>query len=145
MLSRRRRASSGDRTGVLPFFTTWRGTAYGSGRIDTHDLTDDEPVEEMTDRGQARLDRWRRVVLDELLYISGDMNRLHRGDRRHARERAPGQKFLACLRVGSSGVRVANVGREELEEAHAICSWLSPNAIAIRVASRLQRCSSFRL
>jgi hypothetical protein len=37
------------------------------------------------------------VVLGELLYISGDMNRLYRGDRRHARERAPGQKFFRSL------------------------------------------------
>jgi hypothetical protein len=40
-------------------------------------------------------------------------------DRRHAHTRAPGQKFIGSAGVRPARVRVADVGREEFEEAHA--------------------------
>jgi hypothetical protein len=49
----------------------------------------------------------------------GDVHRLHGGDRRHAGARAPGQEFIGRAGVGAARVRVADVGREEFEEAHA--------------------------
>jgi hypothetical protein len=58
MLSSSRCASSGGKTGVLPFFTSWCGTAYGRSRIDWRHLADDKPIEKVTDRGKPRLDRW---------------------------------------------------------------------------------------
>jgi hypothetical protein len=74
----------------------------------------------------------------ELLYISGDMNWLHRGDRRHVRKRAPGQKFLARFCGDAPGVRIADVGGEKLEEAHArLVAGGSPQANRCsRMASR---------
>jgi hypothetical protein len=46
------------------------------------------------------------------------MHRLDGGDRRYADARTPGQEFLRGSVVGPARVRVADVGREEFEEAH---------------------------
>ena len=48
-----------------------------------------------------------------------DMHRLDGGDRRHAGARAPGQEFIRGAGIGPARVRVADVGGEEFEEAHA--------------------------
>ena len=47
------------------------------------------------------------------------MHRLDGGDRRHAGIGAPGQEFLRGAGIGAARVRVADVGREEFEKAHA--------------------------
>ncbi len=47
------------------------------------------------------------------------MHRLHGADRRHAGGRAPHQKFIGGAGIGPARVRVADVGREKFEEAHA--------------------------
>jgi len=44
---------------------------------------------------------------------------LHSGYRRHAGIGAPGKEFIGGAGVGSPCVRVADVRREEFEEAHA--------------------------
>jgi len=72
----------------------------------------------MTDRGKPLLDARRRELACAGLDPGGDMDRLDGGDRRHANACAPGQEFVRGAGIGASRVRVADVGREELEEAH---------------------------
>jgi hypothetical protein len=94
------------------------GPAYRSGRVDRHDLAGDEPVEQVTDRGEPLLHTRRRELARASLDPGGDVHRLDGGDRRHASARAPGQKFVRGARVGPPRVRVADVGGEEFKEAH---------------------------
>jgi hypothetical protein len=49
----------------------------------------------------------------------GDVHRLDASDRPHTGARAPGQKFIRGASIGAARVRVADVGREKLEEAPA--------------------------
>jgi hypothetical protein len=49
----------------------------------------------------------------------GDTHRLDGGDRRHTGIGAPGQKLTGGAGIGAARVRVADVGHEEFEEAHA--------------------------
>jgi hypothetical protein len=95
------------------------GPAHRAGRVDRHDLAGDEPVEQVTDRGEPLLDAWRGQLAGRGFDPGGDMHRLHGGDRRHADLGAPGQEFLRGAGIGPARVRVADVGREEFEEADA--------------------------
>jgi hypothetical protein len=54
-----------------------------------------------------------------LLDVGRDVHRLHGGDRWHAGVLAPGQEFRHAARVAAPRVWVADVGREEFDEAHA--------------------------
>ena len=47
------------------------------------------------------------------------MHRLNGADRRHPCARAPGQEFIGGAGIGAARVRVADIGGEEFEEAHA--------------------------
>jgi hypothetical protein len=84
-----------------------------------HDLAGDEPVEQVTNRGEPLLDTRCRELARAGLDPGGDVHRQHGGDRRHADAPAPGQEFFRGAGVGPARVRVADVGREEFEEAHA--------------------------
>ena len=94
------------------------GPAHRCGRVDRHDLAGDEPIEQMADRGEPLLDARRGELARAGLDPGGDVHRLDGGDRRHAGARAPGQEFLGGAGIGPARVRVADVGREEFEEAH---------------------------
>ena len=73
----------------------------------------------MADRGEALLDGRRRPLAAELLDVGGDMQRLHVGDRRDAGALAPDQKFPRGDRVGAARVPVADLSREEFQEARS--------------------------
>jgi hypothetical protein len=93
------------------------GPAHRTRRVDRHDLAGNEPVEQMPDRGEPLLDARRRELARPSLDPGGDMHRLHGLDRRHAGSDAPGQEFLSGAAICPARVWVADVGREEFEEA----------------------------
>jgi len=119
MLSSSARASAGSSTGVCPEVTTLARPAHRACRVDRHDLAGDEPIKEMTDRSKPLLDARGRELACRSFDPCCDVHRLHAGDRRHPRARAPRQKFIGRAGVGAARVRVADVGGEEFEEAHA--------------------------
>jgi hypothetical protein len=92
--------------------------AHRAGPVDRHHMAGDEPVEQMTDRGEPLLHARRRELARRGLDPGGDVHRLHRGDRRHFGIRAPGEKFFRRAGISPARVRVADVRREEFEEAH---------------------------
>jgi hypothetical protein len=71
----------------------------------------------MTDRGEPLLGSRCRSLPRELLDVAGNVHGLHGRDRRHAVRLAPGQKLPHRLRIGATGVAVADVGGEELKKA----------------------------
>ena len=73
----------------------------------------------MTDRGEPLLDARRRELACRGLDPGGDVHRLDGADRQHPGARALGQEFIGGAGVRAPRVRVADVGREEFEEAHA--------------------------
>jgi len=93
--------------------------AHRSGRVDWHDLAGDEPIEQMPDRGEPLFDARRGQFARGRLDPRRDVHRLDGGDRRHAGARAPAEKFIGGAGIGPARVRVADVGGEEFEEAHA--------------------------
>ena len=119
MLSSSARASAGSSTGVCPDVTTWRGP-----RTEPAGLTGTIwPV-------TSQSNRW-RIAASRCLTLGAASSRVPASiqvatctgctarDRRHAGARAPGQKFLRGAGIGPARVRVADVGGEEFEEAHA--------------------------
>jgi hypothetical protein len=88
------------------------GPAHRRGRVDRHDLAGDQPVEQVTDRGQPLLDARRRELARAGFNPGGDVRRLDGADRRHADARAPGQEFIGGAGIGATRVRVADVGCE---------------------------------
>ena len=83
MLSMSARASFGSITGVLPTFTDMRRAAHRSGRVRRNDLTRHQPIEQMAQRRELRLDGRGRVLLLLHLDPGGDVKRLHGLDRSH--------------------------------------------------------------
>ena len=119
MLSSSARASAGSSTGVCPHVTTCRGP-----RTDAAGLTGTTwPVTSQSNRWRIAASRCLTVGAASSrvagLDPGRDVHRLDGGDRRHAGARAPGQKFLRGAGIGPARVRVADVGGEEFEEAHA--------------------------
>jgi hypothetical protein len=110
MLSSNARASAGSSTGVCPDVTTCRGPRHRRRRVDWHHLAGDEPVEQVTAR--------RRELARPGLNPRRNVHRLDGADRRHASARAPRQEFIGSAGIGPTRVRVADIGREEFEEAH---------------------------
>jgi ribosomal protein S18 acetylase RimI-like enzyme len=78
----------------------------------------DQPIEQMADRGEPLLDARRGELTRAGLDPGRDMHRLHGRNRRHARIRAPAEKFLRGAGIGPARVRVADVCGEEFEETH---------------------------
>jgi hypothetical protein len=95
------------------------GPSYRAGGIDWHHLAGHQPVEQMADRGKPLLDSRRHELARCPLDPGGDVHRLDGRDRRHADARAPAEKFFCSSSIGPARVRVADVGRQEFEEAHA--------------------------
>jgi hypothetical protein len=77
-----------------------------------------EPIKKVTDRGEPLLDARRRKFARRRFDPRRDMHRLSGHERRHAGACAPAQEFLGSPMVGPARVRVADIGREEFEEAH---------------------------
>ena len=71
----------------------------------------------MAQRRQAQLGGRGRMLARLLLDPGRDVKRLHGGDRWHPLLVAPGQKLRHGAAVGPARVRVADVGREEFQEA----------------------------
>jgi hypothetical protein len=91
-------------------------TPNGRCRVGGHDLTDDEPVEQHPHRRELLLDRGRRDLVLQLLYICGDVMGADRR-RRQAAVIAPGEEPVAGPGIRSAGVRVADVGSEKFDVA----------------------------
>ena len=117
MLSSKRARLRRIEHGRLAALHAVRRPAHGRGRIHRDDLARHQPVEQMTDRGEALLDGRRGSFAAKLLDVGRDVQRLHVGDRGDAGALAPGQKFPRRLGVGAARVLVADVGGEEFEEA----------------------------
>src|SRR5437763_7303464 len=62
MLSSSARASAGSSTGVLPRRHDVAGPEHRAGWVDRHDLVGDQPIEQMTDRGEPLLDTRYRAI-----------------------------------------------------------------------------------
>src|SRR5438045_377489 len=95
------------------------GPAHRRGRGHRNDLAGYQPVEQMTDRSEPWLDARRGELARASLDPGGDVHRLDGADRRHAGVGAPSEEFIGSAGIGATRVRVADVGREEFEEAHA--------------------------
>ena len=117
MLSSKRARLCRIEHGRLAALHAVRRPAHGSGRIHRHDLARHQPVEQVTDRGEALFDGRRGSLTAELLDVGRDMQRPHVDDRGDAGALAPGQKFPRRLRIGAARILVADVGGEEFEEA----------------------------
>jgi len=118
MLSSSARASAGSSTGVYSDVTTCRGPRTEPAGLTGTTWPGHQPVKQMADRGEPLLDARHGELARRRLDPSGDVHRLHGGDRRQAGARAPGQEFVGGPVIGPPRVWVADVGREEFEEAH---------------------------
>jgi hypothetical protein len=92
-------------------------TADRAGRIDRHDLADDEPIHEDADRGKVLLDRGLAEGGLEALDIGGDDDRPDLLEVGNAAFLAPAEEGDGVTVVGAAGVLIADVGGEELGEA----------------------------
>jgi hypothetical protein len=68
--------------------------AHRCSGVDRHDLAGNEPVEQMTDRGNPLLHAWRREFARHSPDPGRDVYQLHGADRGHAGARAPSQEFI---------------------------------------------------
>ena len=92
-------------------------SAHGAGGVGRNDLPDHQPVEEHADPGQTELDRGRRNPELQVFDAGGDVNRLDLAQMVDAMRVAPGGEAGRGLRVGLAGVRVPDMGGEELDDA----------------------------
>jgi len=90
--------------------------AHRRGRIVGQHVADDQPIEQHPHRGELLLHVWRRMGLLARLYICADINRPDRAERAPPCF-APGEELAAGAGVGAAGIRVANVGGEEVDIA----------------------------
>jgi hypothetical protein len=101
----------------LPAFHDILRSPDRTGRIHRHDLAGDQPIEEHADRGQVPLDR--RGHARMLLNAGGDHNRCNRSEVSNPSLLRPGEKGSSGPHIGHTGVLIANVRREKLQEASA--------------------------
>jgi hypothetical protein len=89
-------------------------TADRRGRIRRHHLAGDQPVEQHPDRGQLLLDRRRRNLDLQLLYISSNVVR---PDRRRYQTAifTSREKLIARPGIGTASIWVADVGGKEFD------------------------------
>jgi len=90
------------------------GLAAGGGR---HDLADDQPIEHHAHGRELLLDRRRRDLGLQLLYIGGDIMGPDRGGHQAAAVLAPAKEPVAGPSVCPARVRVADVRGEEFDVA----------------------------
>jgi hypothetical protein len=116
MLSRSVRHSLPSRTGVLPVFTTCFGPRTAAAGFSGTIWPVIKPVEQHPHGGELLLHVRCRMRLLAGFNVAGHVD----GADRHQCEAAliaPGEKLLARTRIGSSRVRVADVGGEEFQIA----------------------------
>ena len=94
------------------------GAAHRGGGIYGQDLADHQPVEQHAHGGQPLLDGRRRKSAPEALDPGGDVHRLDVKQTK-AGLVAPVEEFAGGAVIGFAGVRVADVGGEEFDEAAA--------------------------
>ena len=90
--------------------------AHGGGGIERHDLAGDQPVEQHAHRGELLLHARRPVFLLQLVHPGCHVERPDRRERQAA-PLAPGEEPRAGAGIGTTGVRVVDVGGEELDIA----------------------------
>ena len=121
------RGARGDRIKqIAGFFSCQRGRlallermlrpAHGAGRVGGDNLAHHKPVEEHADRGQLEFDRRSRQAALQLLDIGGDMEWLDVAEMGDADGVRPSGEAADGGGVGLAGVRVPDVGGEELED-----------------------------
>jgi hypothetical protein len=95
------------------------GPAHRAGRVDRRNLISDEPLEQMTNRGQPLLDTGccELGVPDSLRVAT--CSAAQRRSTAPPGLGAPGQKFLRGAGMSAARARVADVRREEFGEAYA--------------------------
>ena len=91
------------------------GAAHRTGRVEGHDLADNQPIEQHADGRQVLLDGRRRVGLRQLLDVGGHQHRLN-PVQRQAPDLAPVGEPVDGRQVGHARVRVTDVGGEEFPE-----------------------------
>jgi hypothetical protein len=96
------------------------GAAHGVGRVQRHDLADDEPIEEHADGGQVLLHGRLGMGAAELLDVAGDVDRLDPLQVREAFVLAPGRELRDGDVIGFAGIPVADVDGEKFPEALAV-------------------------
>jgi hypothetical protein len=92
------------------------GAVHRVCRVDRYNLAIDQPIEQVPQRREPLLDRGRRQLARRRLDPRRDMHWLDGGDR-YAGTRTPREEFFRSSSIGASRMRVADVGREEFEEA----------------------------
>ncbi len=99
----------------MPLLTTWRGPRTEPGGVEGEDLAGHPPVEEHPESREVLLDARRRERAREFLYMGGDDHGLDtiQGD---APALAPCGEPARGREIGETGVRVPDVGGEELPE-----------------------------
>ena len=112
--------SSAESTDILPF-QHCASVADGVSRIRRHDLADDEPVEQHSDRGQVLLDGRLGSDGTKLLDVSGDVHRLDPLERKFFRL-APNRKLRRGDEVRFPCVAVPDVDCRKFLEAASVIS-----------------------
>ena len=104
----------------MPFLTECFGPRTALAGLVGHELPDHKPVEEHSEPGQMELDRGRRNPELQVVDAGGDVNRLDVAQMGNAMHVAPGGEAGRGLRVGLAGVRVPDMGGEELDDASGV-------------------------
>jgi hypothetical protein len=118
MLSNSRRAYLGESTGVLPFFTMCFGPrTEAAGFVGITWPTTSQLKRWRMAAGKPLLGRWSRPFTRQVLNVCRDVQRLHSGEGLNARRLAPRQELPRALSIGAPGVRISDIGGEELDEA----------------------------
>ena len=86
-------------------------------RVNRNYLAGDQPVEQHADTGEMLLDRGRFHPLAQALDLLSDVDRLDLIERADPAHVAPAQKRGGGAPVRRARVRIADVDREEIEEA----------------------------
>jgi hypothetical protein len=86
-------------------------------RIGGHHLAGHQPIEQHPDAGEMLLYGGRRPRSLQRFDIGGHMHRLDLAERADPLPRAPAQEGAGSARISRPRVWVANVDREELDEA----------------------------
>ena len=93
--------------------------AHRSRRIRSHDLADDQPVEQVPQGGEPLLDAGGQDLASFELDPARHVQRLHTGQGSDAYALTPPQKLSHGPRIGAAGVRVAELRGEKLEKPDA--------------------------
>ncbi len=87
------------------------------GRVHREELAEDHPIEEHPDGRQMLLDRGPGADPARVLHPSRHMDGLHPGELFHPVLPAPSRELADGTVVGAPGIRVGDLGGEELPEA----------------------------